>query len=321
MISIHKILTAIGFSSFTILAGCQTTPVTSGRVVISEENSKLVFYDPQAVSMRKEFYKQKTSRKGNIAYLGAWTDPSAMFPQTRIEYVELGVGYHFPTTYTPAKNIERLNFGEEAVISSGATGSLKTALGVIRYQFFNIGETGCISFSRTWAKGHIEHKTISSGNVLILGHHCVSAGQPLLESRASEIIRSIGVKGEGMPQPSAAWQTARAQNGASEIMEIPLSFNWPVFGNNLSGKFFRTGKSGDGKIWLSPSENVECAGTWKHLSGEIGTANPPEGEWSILCNNGLAANGSYKTSSSDLINGEGKDSEKNLISFSFMEPS
>ena len=104
-------------------------------------------------------------------------------------------------------------------------------------------------------------------------------------------------------------------------MEIPLSFNWPVFGDKLAGKFFRTGKSGNGKIWLAPSESVECAGTWKHLSGEFKTANLPQGEWSILCNNGLTANGSYKVSDSNMINGEGKDADNNLISFSFEEPS
>lgn len=302
------------------LSGCQTTSSSVGRVVISEENSKLVFYDIEAVSMHKEFYKEKTTPHSNIYYLGIWTDPSAIYPHTRIEYIELGPNRHFQHEYSTRLYIEGLNFDGGKPTTKGITGGLKTDLGLVKYQFFNTKNTECVAFARTWRKEYVDMGA-TSGNVLMVGHHCTRPGLPLTKVRVSEVLHSIGVKGTGVPEPSTAWREAKSRQGTAETMEIPLSFSWPVFGNNLSGKFLRTGKSGGGKIWLSPRKNVDCAGKWKHISGSLGTPNLPQGEWSILCNNGMTAKGTYLFDKTQTVNGEGKDAEDNPVSFSFTEPS
>jgi len=301
------------------LSGCVTTPQSLGRVVITEDQSKLVFYDADASQMRKVFYKDKEPSHRNTTYLGIWTDSAGTFPQARIQFTELGPNYHFPKLYTPKLYIEGLNFGEGTPITTQARGSTDNALGFMRYQHFTAGKAACIAFTRTWRKGEI-FAQVTSGNVMLIGHYCSHAGFSLSNSRAMEVINNVGVKGEGVPTPSAIWLKLQARKENERTVKIPIEFSWPVFGDNISGHFLRTGQSGVGKIWVAPGDGVECSGTWKYIGSKQGSTNSPLGEWSILCNNGMTAKGTYASADSKNITGAGQDAEGNAISFSFIEP-
>lgn len=316
----HHSFPIIFLLAVTFLSGCQTTATTEQNVVISEEDSKLVFYYPQAARMDGEFHKNISRKYKSTRYSANWKYPTRQFPQASFKYYELIPGYHFPKLILPSEYIKLLAFGENAPITPLSKDSMENVLGYVRYQRFAVGETECMALTQTLKTRHVYSHT-SSGDKLLEGHYCATTGISLTDDKIIKIIQSLGVKGAGIPTPSDEWLEARAKQQKDQVIEIPVNFNWPVFGANLTGKFLRTGLQDNGKIWISPNPGVECTGIWKHVSGKFGSSNMPQGEWSMLCNNGMSANGKYIFNTVKNVDGNGKDADNNPISFSFVEPS
>ncbi len=73
-----------------------------------------------------------------------------------------------------------------------------------------------------------------------------------------------------------------------------------------------------GEIILSFGEpKVECVGQWMWARGKYRTTNPPEGTWSVACNNGLSAAGIYTSHRQCNGNGSGSDPQGRRITFTF----
>ncbi len=305
---------ASALAALGLLSACVTaTPV--GRTVITEEESKIVFYDPQTTRMESRFYREKSVGRGHRYYLSTWMHPSKSFPQARIFYTELVDGYHYPKAATPSEGIDNLNFGEETEIRKFDKGTTKTVLGKVKYQRFSAGPASCIAFTRFWKDRYVTD-TITAGNKSVEGHFCAASGKILPVYRIREILHNIGIVGTALPQPSEEWKRGKAKNEKKKAMEIPIALEWPALGADVSGKFLVDALSTSGKVWLSPGRGVNCAGDWKTLSGVRGSSDPARGEWSVLCNNGLTAKGDFLFDHHRAVSGSGRDSDDNPISFS-----
>ncbi len=314
-----KITCGIAVALVIAISGCaQQKQRILGQVVISEDSTRLVFYDAEAAKMTSTFYKQ-TLHYGAVSYIGVWIRPGALFPQARIQYIELGPNYHYPDEYYPHQYIKELNFGDKAIPKALTKSSAENILGYIRYQRFVAGTAPCVAFSQTWVRSFIEdHGT--EGNARLVGHYCSAPGKNLSDSRVTVILNNFGVKGEGVPVPSEAWQNARKSSPSEETMEISAKFDWPVFGNDVSAKFLMTSRRNGGKIWVSPGKDIECSGKWNFASGGQDTSGKQQGKWSILCNNGMIASGSFATNASKTVTGSGDDGDGNPITFTFLVP-
>lgn len=306
-------------ASLVFLSACVSTPVPTGRIVISEEDSKIVFYDPEVVELESQFFLDRSARRNHKHYLNIWRHPSRNFPHVRMQYTQLGEGYHFPKMFQTKDYIDRLNFGDDIPIQALSSGYLDSILGRIKYQRFAVGDVACVAIGRAWKDRHIFAAT-TSGNKLIEGHFCGPTGENLASYRIQEIVSNIGVKGTAIPQPSTEWKAARAKHKRIETVEIPISFQWPAFGGQLSGKFIRTAGGAKGKLWLSPAQGIDCSGDWKYLTGKFDSDNLPQGQWSLLCNNGKNAVGTYIFTDRKHADGTGKDEEDSPLSFSFTVP-
>lgn len=96
---------------------------------------------------------------------------------------------------------------------------------------------------------------------------------------------------------------------------------WDGVSNDLTGTFTTDSNSGRGRLKVQfdrdDAVNANCSGQWLWGKGKYNTATLPEGTWSLACDDGLTAGGTYVSSVPSDGTIEGEDAKGRKISMSF----
>ncbi len=314
-----------GVAVAVVLVGCAAgSGIRTDRVVISEDDSKLVFSDPKTADLVPTFFRQAASDDyggdPQTTFVGLWRSRSGTFPHARINYIKAGLGYHFEDAFDISTYVEKLRFGEKGQVEALEKGKQRNLLGPVDYQKFSVGPIQCVAFAQTW-DSLVDVMGLSAGTKRIVGYYCGSQGESLSDQRIAEIVSAVGVKGDEVPEPPAGWKAVKAGKSIEGAIELPLKARWEGIQEDLSGKFLTASMMCGGRIWFAlPSKSSECTGEWSHESGTYETPDLPTGTWSLLCTNGMSASGTYISTEPGIGTGGGKDRDGNVVNFSFGSP-
>ncbi len=319
---IRNIAAISGVAVAFVLVGCVAgSSIRTDRVVISEDDSMLVFYDPKTADLVPTFFKQVASDiygSDTTIFVGLWRSRSGTFPHARISYMETSPGYYFLSAHDISSYVERLRFGEKGQVKALEKGKQRNLLGPVDYQKFSVGPIQCVAFSQSWDPMVTLSWDRMAGTRRIVGYYCGSQGGSLSDQRIAEIVSAVGVKDEKGPEPLAGWKAAKAGKGIEEGVELPLKARWEGIQENLTGKFLAASTNRSGRIWFAlPGKSGECTGEWSHESGEYETPEPHTGSWLLLCTNGMSASGTYVSTEPRKGTGKGKDRNGNAVNFTF----
>lgn len=133
-------------------------------------------------------------------------------------------------------------------------------------------------------------------------------------------VESAKAAGTPGPMPTTAPTASQPKGMGASLAsnEMVVALQWEGVAPLASG-LMRTGSLTDrGDITLSFGDpRVECVGQWMWARGKYKTAKLPEGTWSMACNNGLSAAGTYKSHKERNGNGSGTDQHGRPITFTF----
>ena len=100
--------------------------------------------------------------------------------------------------------------------------------------------------------------------------------------------------------------------------KIPVTLQWDGQNGLASGRAEINQKGETGDITLNfPNGGPTCKGDWSWTRGQYRTSEVPAGVWSISCNNGLMASGTYTSANPASGIGVGKDLHDQRVIFTF----
>lgn len=111
--------------------------------------------------------------------------------------------------------------------------------------------------------------------------------------------------------------TSRVTDG-KPAMERSLYGSWEGVAENLTGSFIsdRTARKGRISVLFNNPE-VRCSGQWLYAKGKYNTATLPQGTWSVVCENGMTAGGTYTSKSPTHGAIEGEDAKGRKLELFF----
>lgn len=100
--------------------------------------------------------------------------------------------------------------------------------------------------------------------------------------------------------------------------ELPFAVSWTGVAELMSGKMTVTGVEGGSLAAKWPGRGeISCDGAWK--AGGMDAGGALVGTWSLRCQNGLAASGSFRSLRPWQGTGEGKDNEGRAVKVTYGE--
>lgn len=121
---------------------------------------------------------------------------------------------------------------------------------------------------------------------------------------------------------STARDTSRTEtNGPSarednDTMSIPFAASWEGVDDILLGTLTVAGTKNSGRLEVSAGQ-LDCTGQWQWVGGKYGTGDLPHGTWTLACNNGKAAAGTYRSRERGKGIGTGIDNDQGTVKVTF----
>ncbi len=194
----------------------------------------------------------------------------------------------------------------------GNKGDRQGPLGTTRYQRFEMADFHCFAWQSVFVGPNAARE-----DSITYGAICDKDGMTAeLEDAA---VSATGYRGLYKPPLSKANATPKIAKAAApqatakqSMTSVPFAASWEGWQALLSGTLSFDGRSDTGPLKVS-GDGVECRGTWKWNRGEYGTDELPTGTWSLACDNGKAASGTYTSENFGSGNGEGIDASGNTV--------
>ncbi len=307
----HRAGIAAGASLLLVLAACQTTKptVSVDQVVVSENESPLVFTDVQKPPMNGTYYKLTTNSHTSGGYVGVWSGRAA-FPHARIIYTYLAPGYYYSFERDSDHYLDRLKLGDSVKITRGDGGHHVNVLGRASYRHFSAGPAHCVAFSQQFGAARR-----NSGNKKVSGHYCQQSLHRIGQQKVKQILDSIGIRDVALPANYSARNSGRTAN----TRDINFSGSWENRYPNLKGTFSSSDPGrNNGKVYfVLPENSGECVGNWSVDPESKPADESVRGIWTAICTNGLTAKGSYELNGKGTGHADGKDSDGNGLRFTF----
>jgi len=102
------------------------------------------------------------------------------------------------------------------------------------------------------------------------------------------------------------------------IQSSIVTGTWEGISDNLTGKFKTDSTRNSGFLEVKTyNPNMTCSGQWMWAKGEYGSRTPPQGTWSIACDNRTTAGGTYISHKPGEGEGEGIDNQNRKIKLRF----
>jgi len=125
-----------------------------------------------------------------------------------------------------------------------------------------------------------------------------------------------------LPDPIAhADEAERKITDSATLIQFPVSYTWEELTNLAQGTLTTTITGNAGGLSATLGGDVgNCAGAWEHRGGNINTVGGSHGVWSVHCDNGLTAAGTYKMTDPRRGKGEGRDAIGRCVNFQIGTP-
>lgn len=188
---------------------------------------------------------------------------------------------------------------------------------------FRVADRSCVAFQQFF--GNV---TLGRGNKDLYGYYCAAVGDDISDDMIAVITRQYGVSGpEAPPEPDAkalsilatlSRGTATAVPQRPQLRSVAFVMSWEGEADGIAGTMTYTQEGGYGEITIPvPQWSAVCAGRWQYEAGKYGTADLPQGTWSIGCSNGLSATGRYVSPGLGRGTGSGRDTRGRAVKVTF----
>jgi len=102
------------------------------------------------------------------------------------------------------------------------------------------------------------------------------------------------------------------------IQSSTVTGTWEGISDDLTGKFKTNSTKNNGFLEVKTyNPNMTCSGQWMWAKGEYGSKIPPQGTWSIACDNRTTASGTYISHKPGEGGAEGIDNQNRKIKLKF----
>ncbi|MGB0683523.1 MAG: hypothetical protein ACPGOV_12470 [Magnetovibrionaceae bacterium] len=134
-------------------------------------------------------------------------------------------------------------------------------------------------------------------------------------------IEKLVRESSSAPQ-AAGGDVGRPTGDAASVQPRPnhrvfkLNGEWANRSDNVQGTFTAEQNGGKGGIDLQLA-SVPCTGQWLWSKGKYNTTNPPQGTWSIACEDQTVASGTYISFKPGVGTVTGEDAKGNKLSLVF----
>lgn len=190
-----------------MLTACTQNDMGSEYEEIAEEKTNLVFYGPGLNGGYRQFLTGKSPRYDTVT-IGIYGPGSGSFPRAQIVLHEAAPQRHFLTAPSLSKYVAKREFFKGRDITPGKEGETNNAAGSIRYLTFLADTMPCVAFVQFMGvrdEGGL-------GDKRLLGFYCRGEGQPAISAgEAVEIVKTIGHRKHGAPEPPKGWDGARSK--------------------------------------------------------------------------------------------------------------
>lgn len=311
-----KNLMRYGVVSVLMLAGCQAN-VERQRLVLDTSifPDNVLKYEEQPTSkLERQVQEIKASHEGRImasVYLRA------------------------PSNYVWVRKVEELdaddlknwgNFKNED-IKLGAYNYLKTSIAEIQYRKFEWKNRECMFFGRSFGASAMDDTRRATQK--IIGYFCEKKGGPLRDFVIADLLNGFSLIRTAQPialqtrSPQAAATTRQVaiSSPSRQPAQLLLSGKWEGVSDDITG-FFTTDSSknkGQLRVIIDHENKINsiCTGQWLWAKGKYNSIPLPQGTWSVACEDGLTASGTYLSSEPNVGTVEGEDNQGRAILLEF----
>ncbi len=107
-------------------------------------------------------------------------------------------------------------------------------------------------------------------------------------------------------------ETSHATTLTSRDMVMTFSGVWENVSTSVTGTFVANKGQGRGPLSIEIN-GASCSGFWQYVRGKYQTKTLPEGTWSAVCDNNMAASGTYRSFKEGYGLAKGTDASGNAI--------
>ncbi len=315
-----KYLRSVAMVGLITIAGCQTTSVPEKLRLVSTQfpESSLNYHEKPASALERQ--KQRIDASHGTKIL-------------EVIYLTAGSGYVWlrPTEELPEKGLRGWNRMKDALFSLGSYHKVSSSLGQLNYRRFTVGQRECAYFGKYF--GWSTQDDTSRPTKMVNGYFCEGPSVRLTDSNIAELLQGFSLTRE-TPKPETALvpkpqepiaqkqqeSAEHKQMVSSSAMTRELSGTWEGVSKNLTGTFSSGSSKGRGRLTVALNElDATCTGQWIYAKGQYNTNVIPQGTWSVACDNGLTAGGTYLSKSPTQGTIEGEDAKGRELAMNFKE--
>jgi hypothetical protein len=227
----------------------------------------------------------------------------------------------------PEKNLRFWNRMKNESFHLGAYNKIRTSIGELEFRRYKVKQNECVFFGKYfgWSSGDDTRRPTQQIN----GYFCQKPNEALRDSDISELLHGFSLSTSSpKPQTNNITSTPRTETTSTSnstntrpAMERTLQGKWSGVSDDVTGTFVSDGKSGRGKLRVilnkSSSANTLCSGQWLWAKGKYNSVPLPQGTWSIACDDGSTAGGTYISHSPDQGSIEGQDAKGRKLVLTF----
>ena len=302
--------------SVIVLAGCQAN--------VGKE--KLVSSSNQFPTNSLSYYEQPSSaleeQKQTIS--GSYKEK-----KFEVAYIKAKSGYVWlrQPEELQEKNLRLWRRMKSASFNLGSYNKMRTSIGELSYRRYKVRQNQCVFFGKYfgWSDGDDTRRPTK----LLNGYFCQKPSETLEDSDIAELLNSLSLSRNTQKPITNNISNTSSQNRPSgsrvssskQGNDHAIKGSWEGVSDNIYGSFTTDSTSGRGRLKVQfdrdDSANAVCSGQWLWGKGKYDTSSLPQGTWSLACDDGLTAGGTYVSSTPSNGTIEGEDAQGRKLSMFF----
>ena len=299
-----------------VVSGCQTT-LERQRLLLDSYQfpaSSLTYYEEPSTPNQRQFQTITGSYNGKLL--------EAAYIKAKDGYVWLR-----KVEELPVKSLKTWNKWKNTDIRLGSYNKIRTSLAELQYRRFKHLQRDCVFFGRSF--GWTSLDDTQRPTKTLNGYFCEQPNVSLDETDIADLLQGLTLVRTAQPIASRAStpsitkidsdKSAGSKNNPS--MHRSLVGSWAGVSDNLTGSFSSDSSVNKGRLKVilekRNSVNTICSGQWLWAKGKYNSVPLPQGTWSIACDDGLTAGGTYVSSAPNIGTIEGVDAKGRTILMEF----